>query len=119
MLGSVLWFRTSSKRRGAEFGVCPSAAASHARLRTLCCVITRGSRAQRLVARKEPDAMAKAEAEISELAAGIYFICKISKLAAAIVGAQRPEPPYCCVVCAFSAAGCWECLYRRAVAYGL
>lgn len=50
------------------------------------------------VERKEPDAVTKAEAEISELTAGIYFVCKISKLAAEIAGAQSPAPPFRCVV---------------------
>lgn len=38
------------------------------------------------VGRKEPNAVTKAEAELSELAAGIYFVCKISKFAAEITG---------------------------------
>lgn len=36
--------------------------------------------------RKEPDAIIKAEAEFSELTAGVYFVCKISKFAAEITG---------------------------------
>lgn len=47
------------------------------------------------VERKEPlHAIIKAEAEFSELTAGIYFVCKINRFAAEITGTQSPEPTY-------------------------
>lgn len=42
--------------------------------------------------RKEPSAIIKAEAEFSEVTAGIYFVCKVNKFAAEITGTRSPEP---------------------------
>lgn len=42
--------------------------------------------------RKEPNAAIKAEAEFSELTAGIYIVCKLSGFAAEITDTQSPEP---------------------------
>lgn len=44
------------------------------------------------VERKEPSAIIKAEAEFSEVTAGIYFVCKINKFAAEITGTWFSEP---------------------------
>lgn len=38
------------------------------------------------VEKKKPSAIIKAEAEFSELTAGIYFVCKVNKFAAEIIG---------------------------------
>lgn len=46
------------------------------------------------VERKEPSAIIKAEAEFSELTAGLYFVCKINRSAAEITGTQSPGPTY-------------------------
>lgn len=69
--------------------------------------------------RKEPDAVTKAEAEFSELTAGIYLDCKISRFAAEIVSTQSPEPHSAQPTVHFLVTDWFKCLYLQVVAYGL
>ena len=71
------------------------------------------------VERKEPNAIIKAEAEFSELTAGISFVCKISKFAAEITGTQSPEPHIAKSKVRFLVTDCFKYLYLQVVAYGL
>lgn len=69
--------------------------------------------------RKEPDAVTKAEAEFSELTAGIYLVCKISRFATEIAGTQSPEPHTAQPTVHLLVTDWFKYLYLQVVAYGL
>lgn len=55
----------------------------------------------------------------SELTAGIYLVCKISRFAAEITGTQSPEPPIAQPTARLLVTDWFKYLYLQVVAYGL